>query len=85
MNLRISFLSNFLVPRKGTALFVLEKIPANLGRLRDRSGDRMNGSGQILPIGPQNTGFRQTERNREKYLDWLAEGVGFEPTRPFRA
>jgi hypothetical protein len=45
------------------------------------------------PVGERQTGryapeirkVLQKHRNREKMPDWLAEGVGFEPTRPFRA
>ena len=66
------FLRNPIVSRKGTARLVLENITVNLGRLRNRNGDRANGSGEFLPIGPQNNGFCQTERNREKSHDWLA-------------
>ena len=40
---------------------------------------------KISAVGPQIHGSRPNYGNREKYQDWLAEGVGFEPTRPFRA
>ena len=71
--------------RKGTARSVSENIAANLGCLWIGRRDRGKGLGEFLPFGPQSKGFCQNERNREKYRDWLAEGVGFEPTRPFRA
>jgi hypothetical protein len=29
--------------------------------------------------------FPSENGDRENVLDWLAEGVGFEPTRPFQA
>jgi hypothetical protein len=66
------FLGHSHVPQKGTTRFVLEKIVGKPGRLRNGGGDWANGSGEILAIGPQNTGFSQTERNREKSHDWLA-------------
>jgi len=37
----------------------------------------------FMPFGPQNRQFRPKCTKREKQPDCLAEGVGFEPTRPF--
>jgi hypothetical protein len=36
-------------------------------------------------FGPQNRYLGRKTTEREKSLDCVAEGVGFEPTRPFRA
>ena len=37
----------------------------------------------FMRLGPQNRCFQPKGSRREKYPDWLAERVGFEPTRPF--
>ena len=37
----------------------------------------------FVSFGPQNRCLRPRATRREKCPDWLAEGVGFEPTRPF--
>ena len=37
----------------------------------------------FMRFGPQHRCFPPKGTRREKCPDWLAEGVGFEPTRPF--
>jgi hypothetical protein len=57
----------------------------SLGLSRTVAGERTSTFSEFQLIGAECSTFGNNTGNREKSLDWLAEGVGFEPTRPFRA
>jgi hypothetical protein len=51
--------------------------------LQGSEKQKMQMSMTFAPFGPRNRHFWPKGTKRAKSPDWLAEGVGFEPTRPF--
>ena len=74
----------FRVPLKGNYPSCLRRKMGRWGPgLEDQRDSGSLPPVHLPPFGPQTRCFLAMPRRRENARDWLAEGVGFEPTRPF--